>query len=459
MILATALLGCLAAVGCDGGGGDSGSASTQPASEPAKGPTNRIDLPEQVRQNLGITFAKVELRRVASTIRVPGKFELLPTARREYRTPVAGRVDLLVKQYDQVQAGTALYRLSSPEWIRLRQQLQDDQAAIGKAMAEVAAAEAAVKEARESVRILQERIGGLAEAGTRNAELETQLAERKATLPRLEAQAGAERAKLQAAQHRFPLSLATAAAMSGLTAEQLSEQVPSSAGDGEKVPRWQMANDIEVKASAAGVVEAFGVTDGGWAESAALVLSVVDTRSLRFRASGLQADLGRIPAGAAANIIPPLSNAKGAAPEPQAGSVHFGLEANPETRTIELLIVMPGKVADWARAGVSAYAEIVTDETSEPGPAIPLAAVVQDGLERVYFRRDPRAPDRVIRIEGDFGVADGKWVAVQSGVKAGDEVVLDGVYELMLTGSGKSTGGGHFHADGTWHPDHEGGDK
>ena len=53
-------------------------------------PTNRIDVPASVRQNLGITFAKVERRRVASTIRVPGRFELLPSARREYRATLPG---------------------------------------------------------------------------------------------------------------------------------------------------------------------------------------------------------------------------------------------------------------------------------------------------------------------------------------------------------------------------------
>jgi hypothetical protein len=56
---------------------------------PAGGPvesapvvTNRIDVPDAVRRNLGITFAKVERRQVASTIRVPGQFEMLPSARR-----------------------------------------------------------------------------------------------------------------------------------------------------------------------------------------------------------------------------------------------------------------------------------------------------------------------------------------------------------------------------------------
>jgi hypothetical protein len=130
----------------------------------------------------------------------------------------------------------------------------------------------------------------------------------------------------------------------------------------------------------------------------------------------------------------------------------FGLEANAETRTVEL-IVTPDEPAPWARAGLSAYAEVVTDASAGAETAIPVAAVVQDELSRVYFRRDPKNPDRAIRVEGDLGVSDGKWIAVKSGLKAGDEVVLDGVYELKLAGGGKAQGGGHFHADGTWHAD------
>src|SRR5215203_748077 len=82
----------------------------------APSPTNRVDINAAVRQNLGITFAKVESRNVARTLRVPGRFELVPTARREYRVPAAGRVELLVQQYQRVEKGTPLYRLESPRW-------------------------------------------------------------------------------------------------------------------------------------------------------------------------------------------------------------------------------------------------------------------------------------------------------------------------------------------------------
>jgi len=84
--------------------------------------------------------------------------------------------------------------------------------------------------------------------------------------------------------------------------------------------------------------------------------------------------------------------------------------------------------------------------------AVPVAAVAQDDLKRLLFRRDPKDPDQVIRIDADLGVSDGVWVVVNSGIKDGDEVVLGGVYELALSGSGAAKGG-HFHADGTFHAD------
>src|SRR5690606_24005767 len=85
--------------------------------------TMAVPIPEQVRQNLGITFVTAEQRSVVSTIRVPGRFEALPSASREYHVPLAGRVELLVHQYDQVTTDTPLYRLDSAEWRRMQQEL------------------------------------------------------------------------------------------------------------------------------------------------------------------------------------------------------------------------------------------------------------------------------------------------------------------------------------------------
>ena len=132
-----------------------------------------------------------------------------------------------------------------------------------------------------------------------------------------------------------------------------------------------------------------------------------------------------------------------------------GLEAHPEERTLTLLAVAEER-APWIRPGVSAFLEIVVDATAAPALAVPRAAVVQDGLTHVLFRRDPNDPDRALRVEADLGTRDGRWVVLRSGVALGDEVVLDGAYELKLATQQSRAGesDGHVHADGSTHAEH-----
>jgi multidrug efflux pump subunit AcrA (membrane-fusion protein) len=115
------------------------------------------------------------------------------------------------------------------------------------------------------------------------------------------------------------------------------------------------------------------------------------------------------------------------------------------------LFVTPDALTSWARPGVTAQLEIITESTNVPELSIPLAAVQQDGLTPIIFRRAPDNPNESIRMEADLGMNDGRWVAILSGLTDGDEVVLDGGFQLMLATSGSVQKGGHFHADGTFH--------
>jgi hypothetical protein len=101
---------------------------------------------------------------------------------------------------------------------------------------------------------------------------------------------------------------------------------------------------------------------------------------------------------------------------------------------------------------LSAELAIVWDETAEPMLAVPARAIMRDGLDFVIFLRESPGADRVIRERVTIGPSDGRWTALYSGPMPGDEVVVDGAYELNLEGTGKALGG-HFHADGTWHAD------
>ena len=132
------------------------------------------------------------------------------------------------------------------------------------------------------------------------------------------------------------------------------------------------------------------------------------------------------------------------------GTLQLGLSGDANDRTIDLYVT-PEKLSSWARPGVTAQLEIITDATLSPELAIPLAAVQQDGLTSIIFRRAPDNPNEAIRMEADLGLNDGRWVAVLSGLTDGDEVVLDGGFQLMLATSGSIQKGGHFHSDGTFH--------
>ncbi|MCA9297396.1 MAG: hypothetical protein KC983_12785, partial [Phycisphaerales bacterium] len=231
-------------------------------------------------------------------------------------------------------------------------------------------------------------------------------------------------------------------------------QAPTDTPDGP-VEQWRAINTIIVRAESAGVVETIGVTNGAWATEETNVLTIVKPDMLRFRAVGLQSDLGRLRDGLAGRIVAPSpTRAAGGIDlaDTMSGRVTLGLTADPDERTLDLFLV-PEELRSWARAGVSAQLEIITDGTSAPSLAIPSAAVQADGLAQVIFRRDPKNPNAAIRIDADLGLSDGRWVVVNSGLRAGDEVVLDGAFQLMLASAtgGTQSEGGHFHADGTFH--------
>ena len=191
--------------------------------------------------------------------------------------------------------------------------------------------------------------------------------------------------------------------------------------------------------------------DGAFADSPSLVVSTIDPTQVRFRAIALQADLVRLGTAKTGRIVPPTT------PGIPIGdgvdsSIMIGLEAHPEQRTVTLLAT-PAESRAWIRPGVSAFLEVVAETTERPALAIPRSAIVKDGITHVFFRRDPKDPNKAIRVEADMGVDDGRWVAINSGLSLQDEVVLDGAFELKLATqqSGVTQKGGHFHADGTFH--------
>ncbi len=439
----------------------------------APAPTNRVDINASVRQNLGITFAKVESRNVARTLRVPGRFELLPTAKREYRAAASGTVELLVQQYQAVAAGTPLYRLDSPRWREMQKELADAEASVKLAHAGVAsiapllaAHENHHTEIQKAVDLWAARVttleqlqtaGGargdeVAQAKAAMASSRAELAETLEKEAELEARKAETAAQLDAATSRLAFLYESAATLVGVSAADLRSPTPGDAN----TPRWRTINAIEARAFTSGVVDSVQVVSGGVIDQHAHVLSTVQPDRVRFRAVGLQSDLPRLADGQPASVVTAQAMKRTDPSDAAArftGTLTLAPTADHERRTLELILVPDeGTTAPaWAKAGVSAFLEVVTSGKSGDELAIPLKCVARDGTAAIIFRRDPADLNKAIRMEADLGLDDGRWVVIKSGVAEGNEIVLDGVYQLMVATSGSITKGGHFHPDGTFH--------
>jgi Cu(I)/Ag(I) efflux system membrane fusion protein len=240
------------------------------------------------------------------------------------------------------------------------------------------------------------------------------------------------------------MAIREAATLMGAEEDWLIEKV-------EGRPRWQSLRAIEIRARRSGVVQSIEVTDGALVGTGDLILRTIEPKEIRFRGFALQADLGTITDGSPVHIVPPHGGISSYSESLEAVAL-LGTEADPDERTIDVIATPVGsELPVWARPGVAAFVEIVVSGSAERELAIPISAVANDGADRIFFLRDRNDPDRVRRVVADLGGDDGRWIIVNSGVRRGDEVVLEGAYELKLTGSGTEQQGGHFHGDGTFH--------
>ncbi|HMN95112.1 MAG TPA: HlyD family efflux transporter periplasmic adaptor subunit [Phycisphaerales bacterium] len=445
-------------------------------------PTNRIDISAPVRRTLGLTFVRVERRAVGGVIRLPGRAEPAPDARREYGAPLDGRIELLVDELEPVQPGRPLARLDAPGWRALQREIAEAESGMLAAEAGIAAMpslraahelhERGLRARADVLRRRVEELDALAAAGAaRRDEIvaaQSALAEAESALGEVlekDAQLDVRLTQLETdrviAATRVALLLEQAAMLHGLDAEALAAPVGSADGS---PPLWRALREIELRAVEPGIVERRHIASGAGVAATTTVLTTIRPERLRFRAALPQADLTRVRDGLPAEVVPafhgsagvgPSTAVRGTPPVDSAESVATSIALVPaidvSRRTID--VVAPLQPRPWLRPGASAFIEIMPG-SGELESAIPLACVVREGTRSVIFRRDPRNPDVAIRLDADLGPDDGRWVAIRSGVREGDEIVLDGARELARAMSEANAGPqrrGHFHADGTFH--------
>jgi len=409
-----------------------------PQEDHAPAMTNRIDIPDAVRRNLGMTFARVASRPVAGAVVLQGTIEPIPGSATESRVPVAGVATPLVRDLEQVAAGHPIARIDSDEWRSLVAQASAARLEFEALERRVEACRGRVAAAESSIELCTARVAQLErirEAGGASApqlhEARTALeAQRSARAEAIDdaSQAAVDRAAAQARQASLEARVASIESWAGST----------NRGDGA----------IVLHAARSGVVMLERESFGHRIEAGTPLARMQDPAALEVRAQAMVGQVSGLGAGAMGRADP-VGAATGSGAKSLRGPIAVAPAVDPASRTVQV-VMRPERIEPWALSGMPIRLSILGGSEA-PQLAVPSRALIRDGATIVLFRRDPKDPNRVIRLEADVGATDGAWTVIRSGVRESDEVVIDGAYQLMLASSGSAPKGGHFHADGTFH--------
>jgi len=369
-----------------GCGGDSSSVAAQEG--------KRDDAPKQVQT------ARIEERQLGSAVLVNGTLDAFDRATAS--TKVAGRVQILaVDLGTRVTRGQLIARLDPTDYNLRLQQAEAGlaQARVRLGLSPDGASDSVnpadtppVREARavlEEARASRERYAALLKDGLVS----------KADFDEVQAQA-------RVAESRYQDSLE----------EIRNRQAVATQRRAEVALARQQLTDTGVYAAFDGVVARRIASIGEFLSSGAPVAEIVKVDPLRFRAEVPERDAANVRIGQIVRLA-----VDGAQGEYTGRITRISPTISERTRVlgIEADIANDGTL----RAGSFARATIVTDTTAS-SLAMPKEALVTfAGIEKVVVVEKGKTKEKPVTT----GRRNGPWIEVLSGVKAGDEVVLNPV--------------------------------
>ncbi len=131
--------------------------------------------------------------------------------------------------------------------------------------------------------------------------------------------------------------------------------------------------------------------------------------------------------------------------EGMTGTLAIRLNADADERTIGL-VATPSANASWSAGG--RWRGIWRSRWRGARRVGDPALVRSARWSRPIIFGAIRRADKVIRMDADVGLSGGRWVVIASGVREGDEIVLDGAYRVVLAtavGRARLLSGGMFH--------------
>jgi cobalt-zinc-cadmium efflux system membrane fusion protein len=328
-------------------------------------------LTKEIIEGAKIRWQPAAREVLAPTLSLPGEVAADPDKSARVSSPVAGRlVDVRFKEGGAVKKGDVLAVVRIPEIGRVR-------AAHGAAVARGA-----------SARANADRLQALAEKGM--------AATQEAASARAEADALDAEAKA--------------------LGEQLSALGMNASGSGA---------DLSLRAPVSGVVVTRDAIVGQPVTSVQTIASIADLREVWFLARVFEKDLGKLEAGARADV------ALNAYPsEAFEGSVEYvSRQIDPAARTVTARIRLPNR-AELLRLGLFGTARVVTkgEGPREASLVVPRSALIDVAGKQVVFVHVSGDEFELHEVTTGDGAA-GK-VRILSGLREGEEVVSSGAFTV-----------------------------
>ena len=377
----TSILVACAFVGACGGGSDT--TATPPAAESAapaaearaESDANTVRIEEGMLRDLRITLDEVESRPGGEQITLLGELEVDQRAYAEVGVPVQARVTrLLVNAGQTVRRGQTLAELTSPE--------------LGQARAEYLSAEARVKLADAAL----ERKRGLA-------------AEKIVPLREV------QEAESQAAEARAGLRMARAA----IGAFGLE---PPSTDTAEAT-----ASTFVLRSPVSGSVLERRAVVGQMLDPSTPAFKIGDLSTLWLTVHAFERDAVRIQNGASARIVFPALPGQ----DFQGKVAVAGQAVESESRTVPIRINVEN-MSGVLRPGMSATAVLPVGASGAPILSVPVAALQRVRNDWCVFLPKGEGTFEIRRIGRGRDLAG--EVEVLSGLRAGEQIVVDGAFLL-----------------------------
>lgn len=174
---------------------------------------------------------------------------------------------------------------------------------------------------------------------------------------------------------------------------------------------------LVIRAPISGRLIKRSIDPGGYLDTGASLGVVADLSSIWFQGNAYEADFARLREGQAADLT--VTGQPGA---PLRGRISFiSPTIDPQTHTATVRIDLPNRDG-LLKPDMYAQADVTLEQRRLP--VLPRAAVVQDGAESfVILQRDE---GRYERVPVKVFPADDAHLAVNSGVREGDKVVMEG---------------------------------